>query len=195
LQLLSVTKHQDVATQNANTFAFHEKANRWVENYSWAPECMMNFGKRFFTMLNGQLWEHETNPIAGNFYGTKYPAQIDIVVNNEYEKDKLFYNLRMDAKGSWYLPEITIPASNQFPHGMFSKIPKNNVKLIDGKLFAAILRDISDPNFYGQPEAMSAFNARQMQGGVLVLRLQCDDEIQSAISSAEFYYTDVERSY
>lgn len=194
LELLSVTEHQTEAINNANTFAFHEKANRWVENYSWAPECMINFGKRFFTMLNGELWEHDTNPIAGKFYNTKYPAQIDIVVNNEYEKDKLWYNLRLDAKGQWYLPSIVIPPSNQFPNGMFSTLKKNNVKLIDGKLWGAFLRDLNDPNFVGQPEALTVFNARQLQGGVMVLRLECNDDGESNISSAEFYYTDVERS-
>ena len=193
--LLSIAEHQDEAVNNANTFAFHERANRWVENYSWTPEAMINFGKRFFTMINGQLWEHDVNTVAGEFYGTKYPAQIDIVVNPEYAKDKLWYNLRMDAFGSWYLPSITIPPTNQFPNGMFSKLKKNNVKLIDGKLWSAFLSDLSDPNFVGTPEAETIFNARKLQGGVMLIRLQCDDDNQSNIASIEVYFTDVERSY
>lgn len=192
--LLSIAEHLEAVVQNATTFAFHEPTNKWVENYSWAPEAMINFGKRFFTLINGQLWEHETNPIAGNFYGTKYPAQITFVLNKEYEKDKLWQNLRMDAKGAWYAPVVTTPATNQFPRGMATRIKKNNVALIDGKLWADVMRDINDPNFAGQPAVEVVYKGRQMQGGVLEVTLECNDITQSEIISAEFYYTDTERS-
>ena len=76
---------------------------------------------------------------------------------------------------------------------MFSTLKKNNVKLIDGKLWAAILKDINDPNFISKPEAEAIFNARQLQGAVLLVRLQCDDDKASDISSIDFYYTHVNR--
>jgi hypothetical protein len=192
--LLSIAPHIEEPVENFETFAFHEPSNKWVENYSWQSEMMLNFGSRFFTFKNGQLWEHETNPVAANFYGVKYPVEITLVVNNEYEKDKLWYNIRFDSKGAWFAPEITIPASDQFPNGMLTRLKKNNVQLIDGKRWAAILRDITDPNYAAATPVEALYKARQMQGGVLVVRLRCNDDAQSSITSLEFYFTDVERS-
>ncbi len=193
--LLNAAEHLAEPLENGDTFAFHEPSNRWVENYSWLSEMMLNFSSKFFSFRGGQLWEHETNPIAGSFYGTKYPSRITFVINAEYEKDKLWYNVRMDAKGQWYMPSITIPPSNQFPNGMTTRIKKNNVKRIDGKLWAAIMGDINDPNFALQSELNALFGGRKMQGGVLVVELECNDNEPGNIISAEFYYSDVERSF
>lgn len=192
--LLNVAPHLDEPVENGETFAFHEPTNKWVENQSWLAEMMLNFSNRFFSFKNGQLWEHDTNPVAGHFYGTKYPCQILIAVNQEYEKDKLWYNCRLDAKGAWYFPEITVPPSNQFPNGMATRVKKNNVSLIDGKLWSIVMRDLTDPNFAAQPTVNAVYNARQMQGGVLVMLLECNDDAPANILSLEVYFTDVERS-
>lgn len=193
MTLLSVAPHLEAPVENAATFAFHEPTNLWVENYSWAPEAMINFGSDFFTIKNGGLWQHDTNPIAGHFYGTKYPAKIIFVVQTE-EEDKLWYNCRLDGKGAWYAPSITIPPSNQFPNGMATRLKKNNVKLIDGKLWSVVLRDLQDPNFAAQPTVNAVFNARQMQGDVLIVELECNDDNPSRLMGIYFYYTSVERS-
>jgi len=196
---IQIAEHLDSPIQNASTFAFHEPSNRWVEGYDFVPELMTRFGDSFFTFLNGQMWEHETNPVAGSFYGTKYPSTITFIINSEYDRDKIFYNIRLDAKGNWSAPTLQTPDNNQFPFGMLSRLKTNNFKLIDGKLYAAFLGDINDPNFasinpVNERQLQALFRGRKLQGGWLVITMYCNDDAPCEMSSVEVYYTDVFRS-
>ena len=196
LHILSVYEQQDVQVTNSATISFNETFNRWASDYSFVPDCMLRFGDDFYSFSNGTLWQHETNHVAGMFYGTKYPVQISIVANPSYEVDKLWYNLRLDANGKWYVPVLETSPTNQFPNGMLSRLKKNNLSLIDGKLFGAILRDLTDPNFASEPnQAIVIYKARMLQGGWLILEFECNDNEPSEISSIEVYYTDVHRTY
>ena len=125
--LLQISEHLDEPIDNSQTFAFNEVANKWVSDYSYVPELMLKFSDRFFSFKNGGVWEHDTNGLYNNFYGTQYPSQITFVVNVDYQKDKLFYNMRLDALGNWSAPSLVTVGSNQFPNGMFSQLKKGTL--------------------------------------------------------------------
>lgn len=185
--------------QSAQVVSFFDKANKWTADYEYANDTMTKFIDSLISWQNGGLWVHNNNPVQGNLYGVQYSPKITLIVNIEYQKEKLFYNFRMDAVGNWYMPSITTPPSNQFPNGMFGQLKKNNFKLIDNKLYADILSDINDPNFATitdpvQRRLSALFGGRKMQGGWLIIDLQCDDSTFSEISSIETYYTDVYKS-
>lgn len=182
-------------TISGTTVVFNEKENKWTGEYSAIPELMIKFIDDIFFMKNGQLWKQNSNDIYNNFFGEQFSSKITFVVNVDYKKDKLWYNIRLDAKGNWYAPSLLISPTNQFPNGMTSRLKKNNFKLVDGKLWAAILRDLNDPNFASVMNTSDVlYNARIMQGGWLIIEMQCDDDTASEISSMEVYYTEVERS-
>ena len=72
--------------------------------------------------------------------------------------------------------------------------------MIDGKLWADILNDINNPNFATivdpvQRRLKALFGGRKLQGGWLVVELQCNDATKAEISSCEVYYTDVMRGF
>lgn len=175
------------------TISFNEGENQWGSDYSFHPEFMIKFIDQFLTLKDGQLWLHDTNETRGNFYGEQFPAEVDIVVNVDFKKDKLFYNIRLDGKGKWYAPTLQTVGSNQFPNGMLSRLKKNNFSQIDGKLWAAILRDITDPNYSAKTDVEALFNARMMQGGWMLITFRCDDTGPTDLSSLEVYYTLVHR--
>lgn len=176
------------------TITFNEAENQWGSDQPFQPEVMIKFVDGFFTIKNGQMWEHNTNPVRGNFYGQDYPALVTFIVNVDYKKDKIFYNFRIDGKGKWFAPSLTTAGSNQFPNGMLSRLKKNNVKQIDGKLWAEILGDINDPNFTGPTAQLDAlFGGRKMQGGWLIVSMRCDDTNEVNLDSIETYYTTVFR--
>lgn len=185
--------------QSAQVISFFDKANKWTSDYQYENDTMAKFIDSFVSWKNGGLWVHNTNPVQNNLYGTQYSSKITIVINPEYQKEKIFYNFRMDAVGKWYMPSITTPDSNQFPNGMLTQLKKNNFKLIDNKLFAEILNDVNDPNFAGisdptQRRLDALFGGRKMQGGWLIVDLQCDDSTYQEISSVEAYYIETSRS-
>lgn len=185
--------------QSAQVVSFFDKANKWTSDYEYENDTMAKFIDSFVSWKDGNLWVHNTNPLQNNLYGTQYSSKITVVVNPEYQKEKAYYNFRLDAVGKWYMPSITTPDSNQFPHGMLSELKKNNFKLIDNKLWADILGDINDPNFSGisdptQRRLDALFGGRKMQGGWLIIDLQCDGSSYNEISSVESYYIETSRS-
>lgn len=185
--------------QSAQVVSFFDKANKWTADYEYENDTMAKFVDSFVSWKAGALWVHNTNPVQGNLYGVQYSPKITLVVNSEFQREKIFYNFRMDAVGNWYMPSLTTPASNQFPNGMYSQLKVNNFKLIDNKLWSSILSDINDPNFAGvtdptQRRLQALFGGRKMQGGWLIVSLQCDDSTYSEISSVETYFIDTERS-
>jgi len=185
--------------QSGRTITFNEKENKWVQQWSWSPELMVKFVDKLFTFLDGILWQHNTNPVLNNFFGVQYSAQIAFIANDEYEVNKLWYNMRFDSTGGWYVQNITIRPNDQFPNGMQTKMTKANCKSIDGVLWADILRDMTDPNFYQIPDptlraAVAMFQGRMMQGGYLIVTLQCDDNTSATMASVETYYIDVKKA-
>lgn len=185
--------------QPGRTISFNERANKWVSEYSFMPEMMVKFIDKLFSFSNGSLWQHNVNPLMNNFYGVQYPSQVVFISNQEYQKNKLWFNLRTDSTGGWYCPSIVTPPDDQFPNGMETVLTRNNMKVIDGKLWADILRDVTDPNFAfitdpGLRAANALFRGRMMQGGWLIVTMQNDDITPATLSSAEIYYIDVQKS-
>lgn len=194
--------------QSAQVISFFDKADKWTADYEYEIDAMAKFVDGFISWKGGQLWLHNTNPIQNNLFGTQYSSKITFIVNSaprqsyfetEYQKEKIYYNFRLDAVGKWYMPSISTPSSNQFPNGMLTQLKKNNFKLIDNKLWADILNDVNDPNFSGvsdpvQQRLSALFGGRKMQGGWLIVNLQCDDTDYHEISSVETYFIDTERS-
>lgn len=179
---------------NGTTITFNESVNQWGSDQPFHPEFMIKFLDQFLTVKNGQIWLHDSNPVRGNFYGQDNPAEVIFIVNKDYKIDKLFYNLRINGKGKWYAPDLTIPPTNQFPNGMLSRLKKNNFSQIDGKLWAEILNDISDPNFATSTDLDTLFNGRKMQGPWMAVHLKCDDTGAVDLSSVDTYFTHVNRS-
>jgi hypothetical protein len=198
---ISILSFYDPATafSPGTTISFNERAEKWTEEASYNPELMIKFIDSLFSVKNGQLWLHNDNAIRGNFYSQQYSAQVIFIVNQEYQNSKLWYNMRLDSVGNWYVKSMDIVPSDQFPNGMHTEISKSNFKSIDGKLWADILRDMGDPEFsnitdIGLRNASSLFRGRMMQGGYLIVTMQCDDTTEASLSSAEFYYVDVQKS-
>lgn len=194
---ISVLSFYNVETGlvKGTTVTFNEGENQWGSDQPFQPEVMIKFIDQFLTVKNGQVWLHDSNSVRGNFYGEQFPAEVIFIVNQDFKIDKLFYNLRLNGNGKWYAPDLTTPSTNQFPHGMLSRLKKNNVKQIDGKLFAEILRDMTDPNLATSTQLDALFNGRQMQGPWLIVHLKCDDVSNVDLSAVDVYYTDVYRGY
>lgn len=185
--------------QSGRTLTFNERANKWVQEWSWQSEMMVKFIDKLFGFLNGELWRFNVNPVMNTFFGVKYPAQVTFISNQDYEKGKLWFNMRMDSTGNWYAPSLVIPPNDQFPNGMQSVLTSKNIKSIDGKMWADILRDFTDPNFAyitdpALRKANALFRGRMMQGGYLIVTLQNDDVTEATLSSVEIYYIDVLKS-
>ncbi len=182
------------------TLAFNEDALRFTTYYSYVPEFTNKFINSFFTFKDGGLWEHNVNETRNNFYGEQFTSKVRFICNFEFQKNKLFFNLRLDSKGAWFSPYMKTQITDQFPNGMESRLKKSNFKLIDGKLWGDVLRDLTDPAFAGisnpTTRALEAlFKGRKMQGGYMIIELENADTTEAKLSSVEVYYVEAERNF
>lgn len=184
---------------NAVTFVFNEDLNKWTGDRSIHPEVMVKFIDEMFVFKDGQLWLENANQIHNNFFGEQFTSKVTIVVNADFRLNKIFSNLRLDGKGKWSVTKMTVLPTDQFPKGMESRLTENNFKLIDGKLWADILRDMNDPAFasitdINQRKLRSLFKGREMQGCILIIDLECTSTDEARLSSVETYYFEANRS-
>lgn len=93
----------------AITRAYSEEVKGWRTKYSFIPDWMCSLDNRFYTIKNGQLWEHhdQDNAVHNNFYGTQYSSIITTVFNEAEADDKIFKTLVLEADQKWDAEIIT----------------------------------------------------------------------------------------
>ena len=181
--------------EGAVTIGFNAKENKWTSDYILYPESMIRFIGDLYSFKDGALWKHNANPTRNLLHGVQSTSKITFICNVNNISSKLWFNLRLDSKGTWTAPSLTTASDDKFPNGMVSRLKKNNFKSVDGKLWADILRDINDPNLSGaMPAPEKLYKGRVMEGTYIIVELECADTTEIKLVSAELYYTDVNRT-
>mgnify|MGYP003644575557 CR=1 FL=1 len=87
----------------STTLTFSEKNKGWTSFHNWYPNLMCSLNNKFFTIKDGQLWEHHdrSNIVPNTFYGVKYPSKITTVLNDAPSEDKIYQNLVEEGTHPW----------------------------------------------------------------------------------------------
>ena len=86
------------------TLAFDEGTQGFPSFFTWVSESGISLNNRFFTFLDGEIWEHHQPDVARNsFYGTSgdRPSIVDVVFNDEPSTIKNFKTLGYEGEGEW----------------------------------------------------------------------------------------------
>lgn len=75
----------------------------WTSFWDYHPEQMMALGNRFYTVKNGQLWEHNDNdnPVCNVIYGKELKSKIVTIFNDAPQDDKIFKTLVYEGTHAW----------------------------------------------------------------------------------------------
>lgn len=176
---LDIYTYAESLIDNSLTLAFNENANMFVTYYSWKPEFMIKFIDGFFTAKNGQIWEHNVNPIRNNFYGVQYKSQISFYVNMTPSQVKDFFTIRVQSNRVWSSPnkgDIYILPTEGKSEGMSSRLKKGRFQRYGTDYFADFLRNMDDPRFIDELEAL--MTGSELQGKVMKITIENDDTIE-----------------
>lgn len=165
------------------TLAFNEDADKWVTYYSYVPEFIHKFINGFFTFQNGRLWEHNVNDLRNNFYGEQYTSKITFFCNLNAEEVKTYFSMRQKSNKVWGVPEIETPARYGKPEGQKSRIKKGNFKHLQGDWFADFLRDLNDPRFTTELDAL--MKGANLQGDFMKITIENSDVTEVKLSSIQ----------
>lgn len=155
------------------TIAFNEDANKWVSYFSYIPEFMCKFIDDFFAFKNGAIWQQNVNPIRNNFFGVQYTSKISFYVNLSPTEVKSYFSMRQKSNSVWSAEnngDIYIYPTEGKPDGQSSRLKKGRFRNLQGDWFADFLRDLSDPRFVTEEEAL--FKGAQLQGNVMKVTLE-----------------------
>lgn len=101
------------------TLAFSELVKGFTTFYSYIPDWMISLNNRFYSIKDGELYEHDSDSIPYNtFYGTQYPSKVSILVNGSPSDVKEIQALSMEGNFPWnallgaYVDMATNPISS-----------------------------------------------------------------------------------
>lgn len=179
---------------NARTFVFNEEVNKFGGDKSYHPEFMHKFiDDMFFSFKNGRIWEHDVNPVHMNFYGEQFTAKIKFVANDRNQFNKLWMGIKIHSNGRWSVPEMITLPNETYPNGMKSRLHENNFSVEAGKYWGDIMRDMLDPQFPSQLQAL--FEGRVMEGDILIMEIETKVTTDIKLQGLYLYSSDQDRNF
>tara|TARA_R110001606_G_scaffold56737_1_gene137419 strand:+ start:217 stop:7128 length:6912 start_codon:yes stop_codon:yes gene_type:complete len=87
-------------TLNLNTASFSESVGGWTSLKSFLPENGFSVSGDYYTVKNGELYQHNANLLRNFFYGTQYTSKIKMLFNDEPSIIKNFNTLGYEGTSS-----------------------------------------------------------------------------------------------
>jgi len=175
--------YTETAEETGVTLQFDEKSNRWITYYSFNPDFMLKFINDFFTFKNGRLWLHHSNELRNNFYGVQYTSKIIFYVNLNPTTIKQFFSIREKSNKIWSIIEAYIMPTDGKINGQRSRLKKGRFKDLQGDKFADFLRDMEDPRFNSELDAL--LKGAVLQGNVMRIEIECDETSEVRLQSID----------
>ncbi len=116
----------------------------WITRYGKRViEWAQSMGMGWITFMGGELWVQNSDTADRcNLYGKQKDCVVGVISNEESNRIKLYDALHIHSNEQWEVTEVVIPASLNYPNGMYSKIPKERFKRRDGVWRAEFLRNM-----------------------------------------------------
>lgn len=85
------------------TVAFDESVQGFPSRYSFIPDWMCSHNNKFYSVKNGQLYEHydESNPVRNTFYGTSYDSTVKFFFNQSPSLIKVAKAMTLEGNKAW----------------------------------------------------------------------------------------------
>lgn len=177
------------------TICYHIIQNRWKSFYSFTPEIYGSNGTTLVSFRDAQLWIHHDATLRNRFYDTQYPMKVKFVSNIDPAKKKVFDAIAINSNKSWASPDledISIPACDQYPQGMNSRLIQSKFRSMEGIFYADYMRDSNTPN---QPSPdVALIEGRPLRGEVLVQEIQNSHSAEVVLFEVIIHSTPSEKS-
>lgn len=160
---------------------------------SFTTEGMVNLLGGFYSFKNGQLWKHNENATVNSFHGVTYESIITFLINVEPKIVKNLGTMKINGNRRWDMVEVFVKPYDGKPRGQKSRLANNVFESLQGDFHAAFLKDMSDPRFNNEIQAL--FEGADLQGKIIevTMRVQGGEEIR--LVTADFTYSNSNYTY
>ena len=137
------------------TLSFDEAVNGWTSRYSYIPQLGGSLDGKFYTFKNCDLYEHYSNTLQNNFYGTQYDSNVELIFNQNPSANKNFLTISYEGSKTWNISNVeaeqdtgitdtaqdiaTYNANNQ-------DLIISGFKLYDGKFYSNLMNNSTAKN-------------------------------------------------
>jgi len=144
----------------------------WITHYGVRmTDWVQSMGLNFLSFMAGDLWVHNDDTVDRcKLFGEKRDCIVGYVSNIDPLRIKLFDSLEINSNSEWDVLEITIPATLNYPSGMFSKIPPQRFKKRDGVLRAEFLRNMKTNS--DTASVIDAINGEALRGQIAYFKMK-----------------------
>jgi len=100
----AVSIQSNNGTANYATLTYSESSRGWVSRHSYKPQFMDSMRDKFYSTNQGSIWQHYDNVTVNNrtnYYGTRYDASIEFVLNQKPSVNKNFLTLGYEGSNGW----------------------------------------------------------------------------------------------
>ena len=87
-------------TLNSKTVSFAERTDGWTSLKSFLPENGFSVSGDYYTIKDGELYQHNANLLRNFFYGVQYESSIKLIFNDEPALIKNFNTLNYEGTTS-----------------------------------------------------------------------------------------------
>jgi hypothetical protein len=173
----------EMGLDNAVTSSF--SIQMWITKYGVRMiDFVQAMSLNFISFMGGDLWVHNDDTVGRcNLFGEKRDCVIGVVSNQDPLKVKLYDSLGVHSTGEWEITEITIPASLNYPDGMYSKLPKERFKKRNGIFQAEFLRNMKTSS--GTISIVDALNGEPLRGNNIYFLMKNTDNEQVKLFKIE----------
>jgi hypothetical protein len=169
------------------TIAYNKQKQGWTSYYSFVPEYYGRVRDYVVSFKDGQLWKHDANTLAKNFYGTQYTRQLKFISNKDFPKVKQYKAIAVTGIGKNDAPSIFIPPYEGVPTGMLSSLSARFFQTLEGIQYANLQKDKLSPGFGGN-QLQALVNGRNLKGQTIEITLENTDITKSSIYSTDVVY-------
>jgi len=152
----------------------------WITKYGKrGVDWMERLGLGFVSFMGGELWVHNSDEVGRcNLFGEQKDCIVGIVANEQANVIKLFDSVGIHTDGEWEITDITIPATLNYPDGMYSKLPTGKFQKRDGVLRAEFLRNMKSGS--STASVVNALSGEQLRGheGYMLLKNTSTAEVR-----------------
>lgn len=155
-----VITQKSVGSMNGWTVAFDAQSKVWTSLYSFIPDMYANINDEFISFLGSAqadgnqeaVWLHEAGLNYGQFYGTYYPARVEVMANINPSLVKTFDTISIEGTHAWGASFETSDQATSISTAEYSERER--------EFFASIPRDenISTSNYITIGQVLSIDN-------------------------------------
>lgn len=175
--------YPELESTDGTSLWFNEDADRWVTYWSAIPEFMHKFKSGFFAFREGGLWEQNVNEVRNNFFGEQFTSKITFYCNLNADEVKNFFSMRQKSNKVWGVPNIEIPPRYGKPEGQKSRLKKGNFKHLQGDWYGSFLKDLSDPRFTTELNAL--MGGADLQGNIMRIEMENTSTSEVRLTSVQ----------